>query len=415
MKIKFLIASLLGVVSVAAYAQKGELSNAQEAYTKYSTFIKAAPALAAPYLKTAKTSIDKAAANVKTAAMAQTYALEAAIYSNLAMQDSVKTTSAPLLAISVDAAAKAKQADTKNEFKSLLDETNLNMAQYYRNEGVSDYRAAKYDVAYTEFDKYRQLRPDDTNAVYFSGLSAANAKNYTAALANYNTLVTMKYSNSAAVYYDMSNLYLANKDTTGALKSVSEGIAKFPANSSLRNRQIELYLRMGRQQEVLTQIEAALVTDPKNKFLYYYEGITYSKEADAIAKAQGKLKDQAAKDKLEQVKLENYQKAVDASKKALEIDPNFFDANFYAGYALLCPALDTYNSANQLPGNQQKQYDAMMAKASSLFDNAKPYLLKAVELNPKSPDALANLKTYYVGKKDMANANDVQKKIDALK
>ena len=85
------------------------------------------------------------------------------------------------------------------------------------------------------------------------------------------------------------------------------------------------------------------------------------------------------------------------------------------GYDLINPAIDTYNGANQLPANKQKEYDVQIAKANALFDLAKPYLLKAVELNPKSVDALANLKTYYIGKKDMANANDIQKKIDALK
>jgi hypothetical protein len=52
------------------------------------------------------------------------------------------------------------------------------------------------------------------------------------------------------------------------------------------------------------------------------------------------------------------------------------------GYVIISPAIDAYNAANKLPTNQQKAYDAAMAKANAQFDLAKPYLLKAVELNP---------------------------------
>ena len=45
---------------------------------------------------------------------------------------------------------------------------------------------------------------------------------------------------------------------------------------------------------------------------------------------------------------------------------------------------------------------------------AKPYLLKAVEINPKSADALTNLKAYYLVQQDMVNANKIQKQIEAL-
>src|ERR1700749_4753544 len=102
-------------------------------------------------------------------------------------------------------------------------------------------------------------------------------------------------------------------------------------------------------------------------------------------------------------------------KKALEIDPNYFEANLNLGYVLLNPAIDMYNAANKLPASQQKAYDAAVAKAGAQFDLAKPYLQKAVELNPKSYDALNNLKTYYLGKKDAAHAAELQKQIDALK
>jgi tetratricopeptide (TPR) repeat protein len=102
-------------------------------------------------------------------------------------------------------------------------------------------------------------------------------------------------------------------------------------------------------------------------------------------------------------------------KKAIEVDPNYFEANMSMGYVVISPAIDMYNAAAKLPASKQKDYDAAMTKAKSQFEIAKPYLLKAVELNPKSADALNNLLTYYKGKQDAVNIAKINKQIAELK
>jgi Tfp pilus assembly protein PilF len=410
MKIKFLIAGLLGVVSVTAFAQKGELNNAQDAFEKAQSFRSAnASAFSKKSLNDAKTAIDKAAANVKTAELPQTHALKAAIYADMSNQDTVAATSLPLYTAAEVAFAKAKELDTKGEYKGLIEVATLNLAQYKLNQGVNEYKDKKFDLAYNSFDRYRQYMPDDTNAIYYTGLAAVNLNNYPVAATHYNKLLTTNYSKNDLVYFELSNVYLNLKDTTAAIKAVNDGIAKYPANADLRKRQIEIYLKTGKQQEVLGQLDAAIKNDPKNKQLYYYAGITYSELAEEIKSQASKAKDAATKAKLTEQKAMNYTKAAEMYKKALELDPNYFEANLNLGYVLLSPAIDMYNSANK-----QKEFDAAVAKSSELFDLAKPYLLKAVDIDPKSTDALDNLRTYYLGKRDVTNANLIKAKIEAL-
>lgn len=162
-------------------------------------------------------------------------------------------------------------------------------------------------------------------------------------------------------------------------------------------------------------IQTAITNDPKNKTLYYFQGLTYSRIGDVAIEKEGKTKDEASKNALNKTALDNYAKAVDSYKKAVEIDPDYFEANFNLGYVLMKPAIDTYNVAVKLPANQQKQYEAMRAKADAQFDLALPYLQKAVALNPKSADALTNLRNYYRGKYDPAHAADNKAKADDLK
>ncbi|MGI4749846.1 MAG: tetratricopeptide repeat protein [Janthinobacterium lividum] len=387
MKTKYVIASVFTLAfSTAAMAQKSELSNAKSEYDKF-TVVRTGK-LASTSLNSAKESIDKAAANDKTATLPQTYALKAAIYGSLA-GDTTQQSRDNLLATAQEAYKKAETADTKGENKKLLEDTKISLANYQLQTGVKQYQSGKYDQAFSSFDNYRQYFPEDTNAILYTGLAAANSKNNDAAISNYKKLVTTKYSKSLGVYSDLATLYLQKKDTASAIKIMDEATKRYPKNAELAKREIELNIQSGNKKEVLQKIETAIANDPKNKTLYYYAGLTYS----------------SAKD---------YTKAGEYYQKALEIDPNYFEANLNQGFVIMSPAIDMFNAANKLPASKQKEYTAAIAKSTALFSKAEPYILKATEVNPTSLEALGNLKTVYIGKKEDAKAAAVQKKMDAL-
>jgi len=426
MKIKFLMTGLLGLTSAMAFAQKGEVSNAQEQYGKYQTLKGQKPMekMAMESLTSAKTSIDKASVNEKTANLALTQALKGSIYGSMAIKDTVAATSTPLFTTAEEAMKKAKAAegpdlkgDDKKAVDKLLADGNLLLAQYQLNKGIREYGDKKYDLAYKSFDYYRTILPDDTNAIYYTGLAAANAKMWDPAITNYEKLLTTNFSGKQRTYTDLSNFYLLKQtkaDTASALKVLNDASAKYPNDANLNKRLIEFNLQMGKKEEVLSKIESTIANDPKNKTLYYYAGITYTNVSEEASKKADKEKDPAKQAALNKIKDDNLAKAVDMYKKALDIDPNYFEANLNLGYVLISPAIDLYNAANKLPVTKQKEYDAAIAKSNIMFEVAKPYLQKAVDLKPTSIDALTNLKTYYLGKKDMAHANDLKKQIDAL-
>jgi tetratricopeptide (TPR) repeat protein len=412
MKIKFLMAGLFGLISATSFAQKGELSSAQTNFDTYEA-TKSQAALAIPKLNAAKVSIDKAAAHEKTATLPQTYALKGAIYAAYADMDTVATTSLPLFNTAAESLKKAKEVDTKGEYKQLIQNGNILLAQYQLKKGVKQFQSKEFGEAYKSFDFYRTVLPEDTNAIYYTALAAVNSGNFPAAITNYNKLTTTKFSGNERVYFDLSSIYLTNKDTANALKAVSDGIAKYPSSSELRKREIEIALQSGKQKEVLGKIEAAIAADANNKSLFYYAGLVHSQAADAANQELSKAAP-AAKAAIIARRNQSLEKATEMYTKALALDPNYFEANLNLGYVLLAPAIETFNAANKLPASKQKEYDAAIAKSGVQFDKAKPYLLKAVELNPKSAEALSNLATYYKGKKDDANAAKINKQIKDL-
>ena len=73
-----------------------------------------------------------------------------------------------------------------------------------------------------------------------------------------------------------------------------------------------------------------------------------------------------------------------------------------------------FNKANQLPQNQQKEYDAMIKIGELELEKALPYLIKSNELDPKSRIALENLKTYYIIKRNQEKVTEISAKLENL-
>ncbi|TWR26097.1 tetratricopeptide repeat protein [Mucilaginibacter achroorhodeus] len=415
MKIKFLMIGILGLISTATFAQKGELSTAQSELDKYQG-LKSQPTLAKPSLTKAQEAIDKAAANEKTATMPLTWAVKASVYAALveSSDQNAPETALPYFNTASEALKKAEDLDKKGENKKWIDDAKSILGRYQANKGAKEFNAGKFDDAYKSFDYFRSMNPEDTTAMLYTAMAAYNAKKYPEAATNYSKLLATKYSKADSTYSDMVNAYLLAKDTAGAIKAIDEGLGKFPKQGKLRAYQIDLALRQGKQKEIIEKLNNAIAADPKNKDLYYYAGIAYGQVADSYTAAKIAKAAPAAKATMEAEKKQYSDKAAEMYKKVLELNPNSFEANLNLGFVYLSPAIDTYNAANKLPANKQKEYTAQVAKANAMFDMAKPYVLKAVELNPKSEDALNGLMTYYKGKRDEANAAKIAAQIKAL-
>ncbi|MBC7746234.1 MAG: tetratricopeptide repeat protein [Flavobacterium sp.] len=390
MKIKsFVFVILFSGLSLAGFAQKGELSTAKSSYEKYEQLKSAnSMLLGLPNLNIAKASIDKAVVHEKTMNDPTAWAYKALIYSDLAILDSVPATSKPLLTQAAAALTKAKELDKVGANKASLDKVSANLAQYDLNIGVKAYQNDKFEEAYTSFNNSLNYRPGDTTIMYYAGLSAVNAKNYKAGIAKYEDLIKTKFSANPQVYLDLSRLYSMQGDTAKAIQIASEGSIKYN-NSALATQEIELSLMTGKQSEIISKIEAQALKDPKNKTLPFYLGIAYNST-------------------------NNDEKAIAAYKQALGIDPEYADANVNLGGLYLNNGIEIYNKANKLPQNKQKEYDEMMKKANGQFDVAFPLLEKAHKLSPKSKIALDNLKTYYIIKKNNAKVDEITKQISDL-
>ncbi|PWG82112.1 tetratricopeptide repeat protein [Pararcticibacter amylolyticus] len=375
-------------MSFSAIAQKSAVNSAKSDYESYSTLRGASPQLAAPKLKSAKESIDKAVLHEKTKGDATAWAYRALIYADMVATDS--TSAAEQLASeALSSLNKAKELDAAGAQKENIQRATALLSQAQLIRGKNYYDKQQFAEAYKEFNKGLEYAPADTTLNYAAAISAMYAKDNASAIEKFKALLPTNYSSLENVYSNLSVLYMQQGDTTNAIKVAGEGAAKFPKSSELATREIELSLMSGKQKEVISKINDQAAKDPNNKLYPFYLGIAYNAANDNV-------------------------KAEEAYKKAIAIDPNYNDAYINLGGLIMNNGIEIYNKANKLPANKQAEYTATMKKAMAEFDRALPFLEKSVELNPKSELGLRNLKTYYSIKQNKAKEAEIEAKLKAL-
>ncbi len=342
----------------------------------------------------AKEAIDLASKNEGTAAMAKTWYYRGQIYH--AIHESTKEEDKAFKTGALDEAEAAYQKtmelDTKGEYKEdVLKRLNIASSQM-QNQGVEFYKQKDYQNALSRFEKSlniseKHLGFTDTLAIYNAALSSDKGNNYELAKKYYSKLIDINYG-GAKTYGLLSSLQMEQKDTTGALSTLKQARQKYPSDPDLSITELNIYLSSGRDIEAATQIEAAIVNDPKNANLHYAKGV---------------LNDKLGKTEI----------AVESYKKAIEINPGHFDANYNLGAMLFNDGAEMINKANALPASKQKEYDSIKAKAEARFKDAKPYFESAYKINSKDIATMQSLRQVYTRLNELDKAGEMKKAIEA--
>lgn len=389
MNVKSILIGMLVLTSSAAFSQNSNLRKAKASYDKFNE-VKSigSAALGASDLTAANEALEKAIEHDKTKDLAETWTYYALVNADLALLDSTDT-GEQYIQKAAEAREKAVSLDEENENEQNLNILNSILAQYELNKGVKAWDSQDFESAYNAFDQGLNYLPQDTTLLYYSGLAAINSQDYEKALSKYVELVPIdSFSNNKQIILDVSRLYLMQGDTTNAIKYAEIGANKYPDDGELATQNIELNLMSGNEEKIISTITEQTEREPDNENLHYYLGIAYSELGDM-------------------------EKAEAAYRKALDINPDYLDANINLGGLILNKGIDHFNTTNNA-NLEQAEYDAEIKKAYDIFDSALPFLEKAVELDDSSYLALTNLKKYYEIKEDDDKIAELQARIDAL-
>jgi len=384
----FLLAFVFMVSGV--FAQKGKVTSAQN--LKDTGKLDKA-------VETIESTIDPAnPKSSKTIPWPKTWEVRGEIYQAIFQteDENFKKLSDDPLTVAFDSYKKALELDEKNKIgKSIKIKLTL-LTNDLTNQAVEAFQDEDYEKALSSFEQIIEINntdivkadsPEavDTVILFNAGLAAYNAKKYDKSIEYYSEAAKYGY-NGARTYSLIADAHQQKGDTIGALDVLKVGFEKYPEDNGVLTSMIQIYLDMEKTDEAMKYLEMAIAQDPTNTTYYFAQGTLYEKINDE-------------------------ENAIKTYEKALEIDPEFFNANYNLGALYYNKGVQQIEVANAVPPNENERYVAETKKADVWWDKALPYMEKCNELQPDDEMTLESLKNLYYRLKMMDKYNAVLEKL----
>lgn len=346
-------------------------------------------------LDKAKTEIDQAAANDKSAAMAKTWFYRGEIYTGL-MDNPVYSKNAPADApkIAYEAYDKYLQMEPKGEFYKTATQKRDNLYFVIVNQGANFHNDKQYDKALESFALAIKMRPADTTAYSYAVNTAGVKEDHALEKSYARKLIDLNYQpldNYKRLIYITEQI---EKDKNGTLKLIEEARVKYPNDKDLMTDEARLYMETGRGQEAITKLEAAAAVE------------TDAKRKSTLLTNVAILHD---KNKKPEAALPYYQQAITA-------DPTNLVAQYNLGIYYNNKAADIYNKVNKMSmAEYGKSGKKLETEAKGYSQKAVPYLEAALKLNPDDTDVMYSLSKIYLNLGRTADAEKMNKMMDQAK
>lgn len=428
MKKLFLLLLVVALASGVTFAQK-EFGNAKKAFSAYNLD----PTNNKAKLKEAKDAIDAAMNSPENQALAEAWIKKGEIYNEIATQiitikqigignvDELPKVEGDPSHIAAEAFQKGfdlaqKKFEKKDALRGLQGaQGNLN------NLGFTAYEAQQFETAFTDFKKVLEIHEtlkanaeesalktedDYNNQLYITGLAALNSNKAAEAKPFFQKLYDIKYD-KPAIYEAMYDIAAKETSAEQAYSYLETGRNKYPDDVSLLFADINHYLRINKLDILITKLQTAIEKEPDNLSLYTTTGSVYDNlyqrefEAGNIEKSN-----------------EYFAKAKEFFEKALQKDPNNFDAIYSVGALYYNRAATMTKDLNKLSEDYSKEgikkYEAKRKEIFEQFDLALPYFQRAEKLNPNDVNTLIALKEIYAKKDDLATSNEFKNRLETV-
>ena len=343
----------------------------------------------------AKASIDLAAENEETKNEARTWHYYGIVYYKIAAYPDFNDLDPEALDKSLNAFIKIIELDPAyaNDRQNMFDiyQHIQSITSNYFNKGAVAYENGEYkeaiDCYMAAYKSNLVIGQKDNEALLIAAqIALYNAKEYESAIAICNQLLAEQYESPKVYQYlAVANSQLGNDEDM--LKYINEGRVKFPEDDNLVNEQINAYLKLKREAEIIDQIKEMANKNSNNSIYCLIIGTIYSNQESEIY---------------------NVDSALVYYNRAIEINPSDENAYINVGSMYIDKSAALINKANELPLDKFKEYDALIAEAKVFDEKALPYVEKAYELVPTDDAIRQALRTLYVRLKMMDKARALE-------
>ena len=233
------------------------------------------------------------------------------------------------------------------------------------DKAIDRYNDEDLEMAYEFFDLAGEIDLTDTTVHYNAGFIANDLGKFDEAKKHFGYLLDIEEYNKLTVYYLMIQILSGeDKNPEAAYDIIMQGREDYPEDKVLAEYEIQLLLQLNKMDEAMASIQEALKNDPNNA---------------GILLRSGYLKEQAG----------DSEGALADYKKSVEVDPEFYDGNYYAGALLLDKSLKILNELNALSDDEWEAKSASMGEeANSYYREAVGYFEKALEIKPENTEVM---------------------------
>ena len=328
--------------------------------------------------RSAAVYIEEAITIEKAALKDKTWRYRGEIYLNIANDSALAIEFPNALWIAKDSYTKAKELDVKGNYEREII-TALGLVQTTAgNQGITDYTIDNYTGAAAKFDLSAEVAGMfdviDTMAVFNAALCYEKSGDLDLAVARYKTCGSFGYQ-VPNVYLFIANLLRQDGRIEEALTELQAARKSFPREQSLIIEELNIYLENKDYERAENNLKLAAEGDPTNEILWFSLGSVY----DNLGKTE---------------------LAAEAYLKALELNSEYFDANYNLGAMYFNEAVQGINAANDLwkprmTKTESAEQKSLEDEAKNRFVAARPYLEAAHKANPSDIDTIRSLRDVY--------------------
>lgn len=423
MKIKYVLLASSMMLSAASFAQKDELKTLKKLYAKEK--------LSVADISEYKSAVNKVSGMSGLAepdqvytnfykAMAPLLELDGVNGSNPGdlqlMAKNLTPAKINELAKGLNGVLEYEKKTGKKVYTDDVNETIMSVKPMIVNYGIVLNQASKFKEAAQIFEAIYNLDPSDASNLYNASILAMQAQDFDGALKYLYELKKINYSGEGTNYYAVNKASGAEETfATDAdrKQSIKLGLHEKPRDEKIPSKRGEIYkniasilVHQGKVEEAKAAINDAKQANPGDTSLLLAEANIYLDAKDYVGYKRV-ITEVLAKDPNDADLLFNLgvisttsgdiEEAKKYYKKAIEVNPNYFNAYNNLG-ALMLQGEDKMvkemNSLGTTP-KDNKRFEELKTKRNKMYSDALPYFEKALQIDPKEPNIKAILLNAY--------------------
>jgi tetratricopeptide (TPR) repeat protein len=231
----------------------------------------------------AKEEIDKACSNEKTSQSPKSWYYKGLIYKDISQSQvpAIMALDSNALNTSFSAFTKVSELEVPpGEYVSKSSDGLTELWGIYINTGAKNYESGMYFKALNQFEHAQEIKPKDTTA-YIYALYAAERMNNSDLIIRYcNRLINIGYKSPDVYYHKIEYEFDSMKDPEKAFSLSRKALQEYPDDKRLFEQQTDMYMRMNKNQEALTNLLKLSDKNPKDIPLLTHIAVLYEKLKD---------------------------------------------------------------------------------------------------------------------------------------